>query len=86
MRALTSTTSRRFGPPLQQLIDAAVSSLEYLLASWDAVVAHSRPDLTLVVDRNGKTLARRLDVGPLRDRLHRYLSETGQASLLEPQS
>ncbi|MEO8527728.1 MAG: hypothetical protein ABI435_01485 [Pseudolysinimonas sp.] len=75
--------SPRFGPPLLEMIDHAVISLEYLYAMWDVVVAHSEPDMSIVLPlANGKTLAKRYNVKPMADRLHAYLVESGQLGLL----
>jgi hypothetical protein len=78
-----NTTSPRFGPPLLELIDHAVISLEYLHAMWDVVVEHSRPDMSIVLPlAKGKTLAQRYNVKPMADRLHAYLKASGQSGLL----
>jgi hypothetical protein len=78
-----NAVSPRFGPALLELIDHGVSSLEYLYAMWDVTVAHSKPDMSIVLPLSGgKTLARRYAVKPMRDRLEAYLLASGQADLL----
>jgi hypothetical protein len=50
---------------------------------WDVTVAHSRPDMSIVLPRSGgRTLAQRYAVQPMRDRLEAYLRASGQSDLL----
>ena len=74
--------SPRFGLPIVMMI--AALSPDEVTRTWDVIVAHSRPDLSLEGTKKGTPLGRSLlSYPPLVDRVRAYAAESGQVAQLE---
>lgn len=75
--------SPRFGLPLMLMV-MGIRDAGGLARTWDTVVAHSRPELSLPTNKKGTTLGRNLAAVPaIADGVRAYAAESGQSAALE---